>query len=68
MLSVMNYSGGMADDQKGRFIQYLAEQNQEHILTKKAMQLVFENFVSQQKVLEERMVHLKPGSWDMSRN
>lgn len=51
----INYSEGMSDDQKDRYIQYLAEQNQEHILTEKAMELVLEDFVAKQKVLEERM-------------
>ena len=34
----INYSEGMADDQKDRFIQYLAEQHQEDELTIKAHQ------------------------------
>lgn len=51
----INYSDGMADDQKDRYIQYLAEQNQEHLLTEKAMQLVLEDFVARQKLLEDRL-------------
>ena len=42
----INYSEGMADDQKNRFIQYLAEQHQEDELTIKAMKLVLEDFKS----------------------
>ena len=33
----INYSEGMADDQKDRYIQYLAEQNQDLRLTNDAM-------------------------------
>lgn len=51
----INYSEGMAEDQKDCYIQYLAEQNQEHLLTKKAMELVLEDFVAGHKVLEDRM-------------
>ena len=36
----INYSEGMADDQKDRYIQYLAEQNQDLRLTNDAMKLV----------------------------
>lgn len=38
----VNYSEGMADDQKGRYFQYLADQHLEALLTQKAMQLVLE--------------------------
>lgn len=51
----INYSEGMADDQKDRYIQYLAEQHQEDELTKKAMQQVLEDFMAKQQELEERM-------------
>lgn len=51
----INYSEGMADDQKDRYIQYLAEQHQEDELTKKAMQQVLEDFMTKQQELEERM-------------
>ena len=51
----INYSVGMADDQKDRFIQYLAEQHQEDELTIKAMKLVLEDFMTNQKSLEEQM-------------
>ena len=45
----------MADDQKDRFIQYLAEQHREDELTKKAMELVLEDFMARQKELDEKM-------------
>ena len=51
----INYSEGMADDQKDRFIQYLAEQHQEDELTIKAMKLVLEDFMNNQKSLDEQM-------------
>ena len=44
----------MADDQKDRFIQYLAEQHQEDELTIKAMKLVLEDFMDKLKELEDR--------------
>ena len=40
----INYSAGMAEDQKDRYIQYLAEQNQDLRLTGDAMRLVLEDF------------------------
>ena len=49
----------MADDQKDRYIQYLAEQHQEDLLTQKAMQLVLEDFMARQKELEEQLSSLK---------
>ena len=45
----------MADDQKDRFIQYLADQHREDELTKKAMELVLEDFMARQKELDEKM-------------
>ena len=45
----------MADDQKDRFIQYLAEQHREDELTRKAMELVLEDFMARQKELDEKM-------------
>ena len=51
----VNYSEGMAEDQKDRFIQYLAEQHQEDELTIKAMKLVLEDFMARQKALEEQL-------------
>lgn len=53
--SPVNYSEGMAEDQKDRYIQYLAEQNQDLRLTEKAMQLVLEEFMTRQKALEEQL-------------
>ena len=45
----VNYSAGMAEDQKDRYIQYLAEQNQDLRLirlTSDAMKLVLEDFMA----------------------
>ena len=44
----------MVSDQKDRFIQYLAEQHQEDELTKKAMRLVLEDFMAEQKLIDEK--------------
>lgn len=55
----VNYSEGMAEDQKDRFIQYLAEQYQEEQLTRKAVELVLEDFMERQKSLEDRMCALQ---------
>ena len=54
----INYSEGMAEDQKVRYIRYLSEENQEHVLTEKAMQLVLEDFMARQKALEDWMAPL----------
>lgn len=54
----INYSEGMSDSQKDRYIQYLAEQHQEDLLTRKAMELVLEEFMAKQKALEEQMSSL----------
>ena len=51
----------MADNQKDRFIQYLAEQHREDELTKKAMELVLEDFMARQKELDEKMSVLMSG-------
>lgn len=40
---------GIAEDQKDRYIQYLAEQHQKTLLTQKAVQLVLEDFMAKQK-------------------
>lgn len=45
----------MSEDQKDRYIRYLAEQNQEHVLTEKAMESVLEDFMERQRLMEERM-------------
>ena len=54
-LDSINYSESMAEDQKDRYIQYLAEQNQDLRLTEKAIQLVLEDFMVKQKVLEDQL-------------
>ena len=45
----------MAEDQKDRYIQYLAEQNQDLRLTSDAMKLVLEDFMAQIKALKDQM-------------
>ena len=54
-LSPINYSAGMAEDQKERYIQYLAEQNQDLRLTSDAMKLVLEDFMAQMKDLKDQV-------------
>ena len=61
----INYSEGMADDQKDRFIQYLAEQHQEDELTKRAMELVLEDFMAQMKELKEQMASMQSKQSDL---
>ena len=61
----INYSEGMADDQKNRFIQYLAEQHQEDELTKRAMELVLEDFMAQMKGLKEQMSSMQSKQSDL---
>ena len=51
----INYSAGMAEDQKDRYIQYLAEQNQDLRLTSDAMKLVLEDFMAEMKELKDQM-------------
>ena len=51
----INYSAGMAEDQKERYIQYLAEQNQDLRLTSDAMKLVLEDFMAQMKDLKDQV-------------
>lgn len=55
----INYSAGMAEDQKGRYIQYLAEQNQDLRLTSDAMKLVLEDFMAEMKELKDQMSALE---------
>ena len=50
---LINYSAGMAEDQKDRYIQYLAEQNQDLRLTGDAMKLVLEDFMAQMNRLRK---------------
>jgi len=51
----INYSAGMAENQKDRYIQYLAEQNQDFRLTSDTMKLVLEDFMAQMKELKDQM-------------
>lgn len=62
----INYSEGMSDDQKDRYIQYLAGQNQELRLTSDAMKLVLEDFMAQMKGLNERMASLQSKQSDLA--
>ncbi len=55
----INYSAGMAEDQKDRYIQYLAEQNQDLRLTSDAMKLVLEDFMAEMKELKDQMASMK---------
>ena len=61
----INYSEGMADDQKDRFIQYLAEQHQEDELTIKAMKLVLEDFMVQMKELKDQVSSMQSKQSDL---
>ncbi|WP_296259369.1 hypothetical protein [uncultured Phocaeicola sp.] len=55
----------MAEDQKDRFIQYLAEQHQENELTIKAMKLVLKDFMVQMKELEDQMASIQSKQSDL---
>ena len=55
----------MADDQKDRFIQYLAEQHQEDELTIKAMKLVLEDFMAEMKELKAQMSSMQSRHADL---
>ena len=61
----INYSEGMSDDQKDRFIQYLAEQHQEDKLTKRAMELVLEDFMAEMKELKNQMASMQSKQSDL---
>ena len=61
----INYSEGMADDQKDRYIQYLAEQNQDLRLTSDAMKLVLEDFMVQMKELKDQMASMQSKQSDL---
>ena len=56
----------MADDQKDRYIQYLAEQNHDLRLTSDAMKLVLKDSMAQMKELNERMASMqsKQSDWE----
>ena len=61
----INYSAGMAEDQKDRYIQYLAEQNQDLRLTGDAMKLVLEDFMAQMKELKDQMSSMQSKHADL---
>ncbi len=61
----INYSAGMAEDQKDRYIQYLAEQNQDLRLTGDAMRLVLEDFMAQMKELKDQMSSMQSKHADL---
>ena len=61
----INYSAGMAEDQKDRYIQYLAEQNQDLRLTGDAMKLVLEDFMAQMKELKDQMSSMQSRHADL---
>ena len=61
----INYSAGMAEDQKDRHIQYLAEQNQDLRLTGDAMKLVLEDFMAQMKELKDQMSSMQSKHVDL---
>lgn len=61
----INYSEGMAEDQKERYIQYLAEQNQDLRLTSDAMRLVLEDFMDKIKGLEDQMSSMQSKQSDL---
>lgn len=61
----INYSAGMAEDQKDRYIQYLAEQNQDLRLTGDAMKLVLEDFMAQMKELKAQMSSMQSKHADL---
>ena len=55
----------MAEDQKDRYIQYLAEQNQDLRLTGDAMKLVLEDFMAQMKELKDQMSSMQSKHVDL---
>ena len=55
----------MADDQKDRYMQYLAEQHQEDELTKRTMELVLEDFMTQMKELKDQMAFMQSKQSDL---
>ena len=63
----INYSAGMAEDQKDRYIQYLAEQNQDLRLTCDAMELVLEDFMAEMKELKAQMVVFESNQADLQK-
>ena len=63
--SPINYSAGMAEEQKDRYIQYLAEQNQDLRLTSDAMKLVLEEFMAQMKDLKDQVSSMQSQHTDL---
>ena len=63
-LSPINYSAGMAEDQKSG-TQYLAEQNQDLRLTSDAMKLVLEDFMAQMKDLKAQVSSMESKHADL---
>ena len=61
----INYSAGMAEDQKERYIQYFAEQNQDLRLTSDAMKLVLEDFMAQMKDLKAQVSSMESKHADL---
>ena len=61
----INYSESMADDQKDRYIQYLAEQNHDLRLTSDAMKLVLEDFMAQMKDLKAQVSSMESKHADL---
>lgn len=57
----------MAEDQKDRYIQYLAEQNQDLRLTSDAMELVLEDFMAEMKELKAQMVVFESNQADLQK-
>ena len=55
----------MAEDQKDRYIQYLAEQNQDLRLTSDAMRLVLDDFMARMKGLEDQVASMQSKHSDM---
>ena len=55
----------MAEDQKERYIQYLAEQNQDLRLTSDAMKLVLEDFMAQMKDLKAQVSSMESKHADL---
>lgn len=63
--SLINYSEDMAANQKGRYIQYLAEQNQDLRLTGEGMRLVLEDFMAQMKELKNQVASMQSKHFDL---
>ncbi len=55
----------MAEDQKDRYIQHLAGQNQELWLTSDAMRLVLDDSMAKMKVLEDQMASMRSKHSDL---